>query len=129
MGKGQWVGLAVAILGLLMLGTASAQSDRGTIAGSVLDSTGAAVGGAAITVKSVETGSVYKTTSTPEGVYRISDIAIGRYDITVEASGFQTSLQKGVLVQINTVSAVNITLQPGDVKQEITVLADAPTLQ
>lgn len=129
MRKRQWISLAVAILSLLLQGIAVAQSDRGTIAGMVFDSSGAAVAGAAITIKGVETGSVYKTTSTPEGVYRVSDIAVGRYDITVEASGFQSSLQKGVLVQINTVSAMNITLQPGDVKQEVTVLADAPTLQ
>jgi hypothetical protein len=129
MRKGQRIGVAVAVLSVLLQGIAFAQSDRGAIAGTVFDSSGAAVGGAAITITGVDTGNVYRTTSTPEGIYRIADMAIGRYNITVEASGFQTSLQKGVLVQINTVSAVNITLQPGDVKQEVTVLADAPTLQ
>jgi hypothetical protein len=123
------MGLGLGVLCLLMLGSAAAQSDRGTIAGSVLDSSGAAVGGASITVKGTDTGSIYKTKSTPEGVYRVSDIAVGRYDITVEAPGFKMSLQKGVLVEINTVAALNITLQPGSVKEEVTVLADAPTLQ
>jgi hypothetical protein len=112
-----------------MLGTAAGQSDRGTIAGSILDTTGAGIGGAAVTVKGVDTGSVYKTVSTPEGTYRISDIAIGRYDIAVEAPGFKISLQKGVPVQINTVAALNVTLQPGDVKEEVTVQADAPSIQ
>jgi len=134
MGNKQPVGVAVAILSLLilsllMISTAVAQSDRGTLAGSVVDTSGAAVGGAAVTVKGADTGSVYKTVSSPEGNYRISDIAIGRYDITAEANGFKMSLQKGVLVQINTTAALNITLQPGDVKEEVTVLADAPTLQ
>ena len=118
-----------AILGLLMLGTAAAQSDRGAIAGSVLDSTGAAVAGAAVTIKGADTGSNYKTVSSADGVYRVSDIAVGRYDVIVEAQGFKASVQKGVLVQINTVAALNITLQLGDVKEEVTVLADAPTLQ
>jgi hypothetical protein len=72
---------------------------------------------------------VYKTVSGSEGGYRISDIAIGRYDVTAEAPGFKSSVQTGVSVQINTVSALNITLQPGDVKEEVTVAADAPTLQ
>jgi hypothetical protein len=112
-----------------MLGTAAAQSDRGTIAGSILDSTGAAVGGATVTLKGADTGSTYRAVSTPEGVYRVSDIAIGRYDVTVEAQGFKTSQQRGVPVQINTVAALNITLQPGDVKEEVSVQADAPTLQ
>jgi hypothetical protein len=121
--------LRVGILCLLMVGSAVAQSERGTIAGTVLDSTGAAVGGAAVTVTGEDTGGVYKTVSTGEGVYRVSDVAVGRYDVTVEVKGFKTSQQKGVLVQINTTAALNITLEPGDVKEEVTVLADAPTLQ
>src|SRR6267154_57202 len=128
--KRDWrIGLGAGILCLLMLSTAAAQSDRGTIAGSILDSTGAAVSGAAVTIKGADTGSVYKTVSTRDGTYRISEIAIGRYDVTVEAPGFKVSLQTGVRVQINTVAALNVTLQPGDVKEEVSVVADAPTLQ
>jgi Carboxypeptidase regulatory-like domain len=128
--KHNWlVGLGVGILCVLMLGTAMAQSDRGTIAGSIFDSTGAAVPGAAVTIRGEDTGTIYRTTSTAEGRYRISDIAIGRYDITVEAAGFKTSQQRGVVVEINTVAALNITLSPGDVKETVSVLADAPTLQ
>ncbi len=121
--------LTIAMLVSLMLGTAMGQSDRGTIAGSVLDASGAVVPGASVTVKGADTGTVYKTVSSSDGVYRISDIAIGRYNITVEAAGFKRSQQTGVLVQINTTAALNISLQPGDVKEEVTVLADAPTLQ
>jgi len=122
-------GLGLGVLCLLMLGSAVAQSDRGTIAGSVLDSSGAAVGGASITITGADTGNTYKTVSTPEGVYRVADIQTGTYNITVEAPGFKVSQQKGVMVQISTTSALNITLEPGNVKEEVTVLADAPTLQ
>jgi len=123
------VALAIGTLCLLVPGTAAAQSDRGTIAGSVVDSTGAAVSGASVIVRGADTGSVYKTVSTGEGIYRISDIAIGRYDVTVEFPGFKSSLHQGVLVQISTVAALNITLQVGDTKEEVTVQADAPTIQ
>src|SRR5215472_10501772 len=105
------------------------QSDRGTIAGSVVDSTGAAVPGATVLIRGADTGSLYRTVTTPEGVYRVADIAIGRYDVSVELQGFKTAQNKGVVVQINTVTALNITLEPGDVKEEVTVQADAPTLQ
>jgi hypothetical protein len=121
--------LGVGVLCLLMLGSAIAQSDRGTIAGSVVDSSGAAVGGAAITITGADTGNTYKTVSTAEGVYRVADIQTGRYNVTVEAPGFKVSLQTGVVVQISTVSALNVTLLPGNVKEEVTVVADAPTLQ
>src|SRR6266700_7510147 len=121
--------LAIGTLCLLVTSTAFAQSDRGTIAGTVVDSSGAVVSGASVTVRGADTGNVYKTTTTAEGVYRISDIAIGRYDVTVEVQGFKSSVQKGVQVQINTVTALNITLQPGSVQEEVTVQADAPTIQ
>jgi hypothetical protein len=122
-------GLSVTTLFLLMVGSVTAQSDRGAIAGSILDSSGAAITGASVTLKAVDTGSVYKTQSTSTGGYRVNDLAIGRYDVTVEATGFKMSLQKGVEIQINTVASLNITLQPGDVKEEVTVLADAPKIE
>ena len=122
-------GLGIVILYLLMVGRAAAQSDRGTIAGSVLDSTGAVVAGASITITGVDTGNTYKTVSTSEGVYRVADIQTGRYNITVQAPGFKVSQQHGVLIQISTTTALNITLEPGNVQEEVTVLADAPTLQ
>jgi hypothetical protein len=121
--------LGIFTLGLILTANGWAQSDRGAIAGSVLDSSGAAVSGAAIVITGADTGNTYKTTSTAEGVYRVSDIQIGRYDVTATAQGFKVSQQKGVVVQINTVAALNITLVPGDVKEEVTVLADAPTLE
>jgi len=129
MRRGRLMELGLVVLWLLMLGSAVAQSDRGTIAGTVMDSTGAAVAGASVTLKSVETGSVYKTVSSSSGGYHVSDLAIGHYDVTVESSGFKTSLQKGVEIQISTVASLNVTLQPGDVKESVTVLADAPTIQ
>jgi hypothetical protein len=121
--------LAVSLLCLCLAETVVAQSDRGAIAGSVLDSTGAAVPGAEINIRGADTGSRYQAVSGSSGSYRLNDIAIGRYDVTVEAKGFKTSIQKGVVVEISTVAALNITLQPGDVKEEVTILADAPTIQ
>jgi len=115
---------------LVMLSAfAVAQSDRGTIAGSVVDSTGAAIKDATVTLRGVDTGAAYTTKSTGDGVYRISDVHIGKYDVTVEAPGFKSSVQTGVQIQINTTAALNVTLQPGSVNEQVTVLADAPTLQ
>jgi len=105
------------------------QSNRGTIAGTILDSSGAAIEGATITATTVETGAVYKTTSTATGSYRLPDIQLGTYNITVSADGFKTAEEKGVVVQINTTASLDVTLQPGDVKQTLTVNADVPALQ
>src|SRR2546427_2825444 len=121
--------VAVAIFVLGTAGTALSQSDRGTIAGTVLDSSGAVVQGASVTATGANTGAVYKTTSTDTGAYRIPDMQVGVYNITITAAGFKTSEQKGVVVQINTTSSLDITLQPGAVTDTLTVLADVPTLQ
>jgi hypothetical protein len=121
--------LAVAIFVLVSAGIAFCQSDRGAISGTILDSSGATVQGASITATGADTGAVYKTTSTDTGAYRISDMQLGAYNLTVTAAAFKTSEQKGVVVQINSTSSFDITLQAGDVKETLTVVADAPTLQ
>lgn len=121
--------IAVTLFVLVSAGTAVSQSDRGAIVGTVLDSSGAVVQGATIVATGADTGAVYKTTSTDTGAYRISDMQLGAYNLTVTATGFKTSEQKGVVVQVNTTSSLDITLQAGDVKETLTVLADVPTLQ
>src|SRR5262249_22233987 len=121
--------LAIGTLCLLASISALAQSDRGAIAGTVLDSSGAAVSGALVVVRGADTGKLYKTVSTGDGVYLVADVAIGRYDVSVDFPGIKSSVEKGVQVQINTVTALNITLQPGTATEQVTVEADAPQIQ
>ena len=123
------LGLFVGCFILLLATTASAQSDRGTIAGSVADSSGAVIKDASVTLRGVSTGNVYQTKTTGDGVYRISDLQIGRYDVTVAAAGFKNSVHNAVEIQISTTTALNVTMEPGSVNEQVTVLADAPTLQ
>ena len=108
---------------------ARAQSDRGTIAGTVLDSSGGVVEGATITATGAETGTVYATTSTSTGAYRFSSLVLGHYDIAVAAKGFKVSNATRVEVQINSTSSLDFTLQAGDVSETVTVLADAPSIE
>src|SRR5437879_4533939 len=90
---------------------------------------GAVVADASITATGVATGAVYKSTSTSTGAYRIQDMQVGAYDIVVTAPGFKTAKQTGFVIQIGTVAALDITLDPGDVNVEVSVVADMPTLQ
>jgi hypothetical protein len=106
-----------------------AQSDRGTIAGTVEDSTGGVVTGAQVTVKGADTSSAYSATSGPTGGFRIPDVKVGIYSITVSAAGFKTEEKTSVEVQVNTVATVNFALTIGDVKETLTIVADAPGIQ
>jgi hypothetical protein len=123
------IGGSVVFLIFSLVAVAAAQSDRGTIAGSVVDSTGAAVKDASVTMRGVDTGIVYQTKTTGDGVYRIADVRIGRYDVTVGAGGFKNSVRTGVEIQISTTTALNVTLEPGSVNEQVSVIADAPILQ
>src|SRR6266852_6683918 len=109
--------------------TAQAQSDRGTIAGTVLDSSGGVVANANVTATDSATGATYSATTGPTGGFRLYDLRVGVYGVSVSAPGFKTVDKTGVVVQINSVSSLDFSLQPGDVKETLTVIADAPGLQ
>jgi len=119
----------VAFFVLVTASRALSQSDRGTIAGTVLDSSGGAVAGAQVTATGEQTGTVYTATSGPTGGFRIAEIRIGVYRVTVAAAGFKAEDKTGVVVQVNSTASLEYSLQPGDVKETLTVIADAPTLQ
>jgi len=121
--------LAVAVLFIFAGFSLRAQTNNGAIAGSILDSSGGAIAGAQVTATGVETHSVYNTVSSSTGAYRFSDLVLGAYNVTVTAKGFKVVELTGVVVQINTTASLDVTMQPGDVKETLTVIADAPTVQ
>ncbi|HWT88480.1 MAG TPA: carboxypeptidase-like regulatory domain-containing protein, partial [Candidatus Angelobacter sp.] len=89
------------------------QSVRGVLAGTVMDSSGAAIAGASVQAKNHDTGVVSTTASTSVGVYRFVELPLGTYDITASAPGFKNAVLTGVQVQIQNVTALDITLQVG----------------
>jgi hypothetical protein len=121
--------ISVALFVLISASTALSQSDRGTIAGTVLDSSGGAVADATVTVTSTETGANYGATTGPTGGFRIQDVRVGTYDVSVSAPGFKIEKKTGVVVQVNSTASLEFSLQAGDVKETLTVVADAPAIQ
>lgn len=122
----------IAGLNFLLLNLASisvrAQTNNGIIAGTVLDPTGAAVDGATVTATNSATGQVSTTTVTA-GSFRFPSLLIGKYDLSASAPGFSISKQTGVDVQVSSTTAVNFTLQVGDVTQSVTVSAEGTAIQ
>ena len=98
-----------------------AQTFRGTILGTVTDTSGAVVPGAKITIRNVDTGLVRTTETQADGSYRIPELPIGTYDETVEKADFQTSVTNGVKVEVAAERRVDSALKPGAVKEQITV--------
>src|SRR5258706_4022643 len=115
--------MRVRLLSLLLLLTAtvSAQTFRGTILGTVTDATGAVVSGAQVTVRNANTGLERTTLTSEDGSYSVPELPIGSYDVTVQQKGFQSSVIKGVAVDVASERRVDTTLKPGEVSQQVEV--------
>jgi len=68
-----------------------AQSGRATLTGTVTDTNGAVIPGAAITLKETQTGSSYDSKSGPEGLFTFTELSPGNYALEVNAAGFEAS--------------------------------------
>src|SRR5471030_730170 len=89
-----------AMILLLTCASVFAQQTTGTISGRVLDQQGSAIPGATVTAKSGTTGFTRTEVSDAEGVYRLSALPVGIYDVTAELQGFSTVSKKGVEVNV-----------------------------
>ena len=115
--------LAFAVCSLVLLaGVATqAQTFRGTILGSVSDSSGAAIPGASVTIKNLGTGLTRTVVTQDDGSYAAPELPIGNYSVTVEKAGFKIGVVSGVNVEVSKDSRVDLTLQPGQVTQTVEV--------
>jgi len=114
------------ILGLIVFMTASlsAQTFRGTILGTVTDASGAAVSGAKVTVRNVNTGLERSTQTSADGSYSLPELPLGPYTVTVAQPGFQTSVTRDIAVSVATETRVDASLKPGQVSERIEVSAE-----
>ena len=106
-----------------------AQSAFGNLAGDVTDTSGAVVGGAKVQAKNETTGQSFSTVSSGSGSYRFGDVPLGRYDVTVTATGFSTAKSNGADVTINNTTTLTVVMRAGEVSTNVTVDASAPALQ
>ena len=109
---------AVLMAGWLAAG-ARAQTFRGTILGTVTDQSGASVGGAKVTVRNMDTGLERESVTTDDGSYRVSELSIGNYSVTIEKVGFRSAVFSGVKVEVAVERRVDAVLQPGEVTQKV----------
>ena len=108
---------------------AVAQVTTGTIAGTVRDSSGAVVPGASVTLKNVDTGASRKVPTDASGRYSAPQLSLGRYEVAVEAAGFQSSIRTGLELTVGREATVDFTLQVGAVAEQVTVTGEAPLIE
>ena len=108
---------------------AFAQTSTSQISGTIRDSSGAVVPGAAVTATNEATGVQQKQNTTDAGVYAFPSLNVGAYTVKVEGSGFKTAIKTGNIIQINTPASIDITLEVGSAAESVQVTASAELLQ
>ena len=88
--------MTAAILAVLFL----AQQNSATISGRVLDSSGAAVPGAMVVARNIETGLERPAIRDETGAYTIPLLPIGPYDVSGELAGFKKAVKTGIVLQV-----------------------------
>lgn len=110
--------LALAVAGLFAQG-------RSSILGTITDESGAAVAGASISVLNTGTQQKWSLRSDPIGLFEVPGLEIGIYDVTVEMAGFRRTTVRRVPLQVDQRGRVDVKLQLGEVTQQISVNAQA----
>jgi len=126
-----WLAVVVLVACGIIAGASSAlaQVGAGEITGIVHDQAGAPVRGVTITATNVATNRRSVVASSREGVYTEPSLPPGEYRIDVELTGFKPIRQEGVILSTGEKVRLDFTLAVGDVREQVTVAADAPQLR
>src|SRR6185312_10206761 len=95
------------------------------ISGQILDSSGAAVPNATVTVVNHATGLSRSAKSNATGFYVASDLPIGFYDVSASAPGFKKATLTNLQVTVNSKQTANLTMDVGSINESVSVRADA----
>ena len=128
-GKGASVCASALVMLLLSVVPLLAQSDRGTITGTVTDPSGAVIVGAAVSATNTATGIATKTASSSSGAFTIPSMRVGIYDISVEQSGFKKFVSSGIVLQVGAVVRADVTMQLGAATETVNVTGQADVVQ
>jgi len=118
-------GVPFALLLVLYTSSAQAQTQLGTVFGTVTDSTGAVIANAQVTVSSTSTGLKRVCLSDIEGQYRLAGLPPGMYTLRAEREKFQTQIVEAVVLRSGAAISINLALRLGIVSQNVTVEAEA----
>ncbi|MBS1812445.1 MAG: TonB-dependent receptor [Acidobacteria bacterium] len=116
---------ATALLSAALL----AQENRATIVGTVTDPQGGVIPNATVKATNIETNAVTTTTSNESGLYTLPFLPIGKYQISVTASGLKTSLRDNLDVRVGDRLQLDFKMEVGAVSETVTVTSQSPLLE
>lgn len=113
---------------LVFLSVPALAQTTGSISGEVTDEKGASVANASVTLRNVQTNSTRTITTNDDGRYRFSNVPVGDYEVSVEASGFGKYIQSGITLALNQNAVVDASLKPGSVEATVTIVENAAVI-
>jgi hypothetical protein len=120
--------LACAVALLVCASPAIAQTVTSSISGQITDPSGAVVPGAEVMAHNLETGVITRTTTNGDGFYRIEFLPIGRYDLTVQAAGFNKEAVPPFNLEVLQAATFNLKLEVGRASVTVSVSGADPIL-
>src|SRR5499427_8278133 len=127
----RWVSTACLLLApLLSLFSARArpQTQLASVLGTITDASGAVISDAHVSFLNKSTGLKRDASTDLNGQYRVTGLPSGSYSARVEKEGFQTQVREELAFTSASEFLMNLSLTVGDLKQEVTVRADVPTI-
>ncbi|MBZ5663216.1 MAG: TonB-dependent receptor [Acidobacteriia bacterium] len=120
--------IALLLVLIFLAGAAVAQTTNARLTGTITDSAGAVVPAATITVTNVGTQRVETATSDSSGDYVFASLPPAEYVVEVKVTGFKT-IKQNITLAVQQIAALNLTLQPGQVTENVTVTADVSLVE
>jgi hypothetical protein len=116
------------LLAALIPAPAWAQTQLGTLFGTVTDTSGAVVPGAEVSVENVSTGLKRDGRTDKTGEYQLVGLPTGRYTLRVQKEGFQTEVREGIPLSPGAAIEINLSLVVGELSVHVTVEAGVPSI-
>jgi len=123
----KWI-LALVTLCLFVVPGMFAQSQFGSLSGTVTDTSGAITAGANVVVKNMASGELRKTVTNKDGFFSMSTVPSGTYEVSVEMSGFQKWVGTGIVLNGSDSKTMNVQLKVGTTNETIEVNALAESI-
>jgi hypothetical protein len=121
----RWIGVLCSLCTILLAQT----TQVARVSGRVVDSSGAVIPAAQVTIANVNTGLARSAQSDESGAYILTNLPVGEYRLEVTKTGFASYAKSGIVLEVNTNPQINAILKVGSVAEQITVEADAALVE
>src|SRR3984885_511991 len=125
---GLWAILAIVIF----LGSAGSATSQVTVAqlnGTVIDESGGSVAGASVSLREVDTNSVYTAVTNDAGFYAVPNLPPGRYELKISFKGFANYTQTGIVLTVGQSATINVSLKVAARGEQIVVSTETPEIE